>query len=532
MRPCLAQSADDTPPVYDSPMDETTRATHYVLVIHGTFADRPKRGQTSWYHLTEDKTNFCNQLAERLRGTPLEGAVWRSYAPPFWHWWPGENDHMARKRAGRRLADEIAALAQRDPTARVHLVAHSHGGNVVLSALDRCLRNTDARSHLGRLVFLGTPFLRRRWNKRRSLGELVAQSLVAAVFVAIVLGSALTIGAALVSPFSEWTLGGAFRIWSWNPWVLAALGAVALCGGFSVAAGSTYRKDSNVYLDELFFERQELPELEMLTIHSGELDEALTLLSATPALDAVSDPVIDEVSRGLIWAKKRDPEADGQRTGERQPLWGSLLFVFSAFWFMILQLFYLGFPFVERGLLRRVKTRLKGLVLRVFEAEALGLTAHELEDCRIEVSERLELALGGPKIFSEDVSRHLAGRRDGDTVSAPGSTPESEAESELTSRDRRFEYLWDSQALAEAIAGSPMWRHRIAPRLDHLGATYGERDSDFIERLQRRVLTIERRWQEISTGVSLDHSAYYEVPTVIDRIAEFLIGTPTERDSP
>ena len=175
--------------------------------------------------------------------------------------------------------------------------------------------------------------------------------------------------------------------------MLGGVGAMALLGGVSTALNSTSRKDSNVYLDELFFEGQELPKLEMLAIHSGQLDEALTLLSAAPAVDAVSDSVIDEMARGLIGARPKNPHAQDTRAGERQPLWGALVSLVGALGFFVVQILYLVFPFVERGLRRRIKTRLKGLVLRVFEAEAMGLTAHEFKNCRIDVSEKLELDL-------------------------------------------------------------------------------------------------------------------------------------------
>ncbi len=81
---------------------------------------------------------------------------------------------------------------RRDPTARVHLVAHSHGGNVVPKAVEHYQqitrvarglsllttpdfaptaardgtggpRRDQADGHLGRVVFLGTPFLRKQW---------------------------------------------------------------------------------------------------------------------------------------------------------------------------------------------------------------------------------------------------------------------------------------------------------------------------------------------------------------------------------
>jgi pimeloyl-ACP methyl ester carboxylesterase len=70
--------------------------------------------------------------------------------------WTGDNLETERRIGGERLAKEIADLEASDEIRRYHIVAHSHGGNVVLHAL-RSL--ADDPKKLGAVVYLGTPVL-------------------------------------------------------------------------------------------------------------------------------------------------------------------------------------------------------------------------------------------------------------------------------------------------------------------------------------------------------------------------------------
>jgi hypothetical protein len=107
---------------------------HYVLVIHGTFS-AIEVGKIKWFQLDEhDPDNFCRQLNERLAQTPLGRAVWRNPVQVFS--WSGENGHAQRLRAAKDLCGVMTDLVRRDPSARIHLVAHSHGGNVALKAIE------------------------------------------------------------------------------------------------------------------------------------------------------------------------------------------------------------------------------------------------------------------------------------------------------------------------------------------------------------------------------------------------------------
>jgi carboxylesterase len=67
-----------------------------------------------------------------------------------WHWWTARNTHEARIVAGIDLAQEI--LEHCDGDQRVHIVGHSHGGNIALLAANRL-----PSGRISSIVLLATP---------------------------------------------------------------------------------------------------------------------------------------------------------------------------------------------------------------------------------------------------------------------------------------------------------------------------------------------------------------------------------------
>lgn len=63
-------------------------------------------------------------------------AVWRNLnGKCITFCWTGANEHAARLQAAQDLYELIFDIVRIDPTARLYFVAHSHGGNVVLKAI-------------------------------------------------------------------------------------------------------------------------------------------------------------------------------------------------------------------------------------------------------------------------------------------------------------------------------------------------------------------------------------------------------------
>jgi hypothetical protein len=166
--------------------------THYILLIHGTW-NPPRDGHAHWCRSENNSTNFCFRLAQHLSNSNLAGAIWRPVnGIPIFFSWSGENDHDARLNAAVKLSELMERICDLDRTARIHLIGHSHGGNVILGAIEyylfapaRKLRSElpdylqkihlpkvsergEGNSHifarskknrLGRIVLMGTPFL-------------------------------------------------------------------------------------------------------------------------------------------------------------------------------------------------------------------------------------------------------------------------------------------------------------------------------------------------------------------------------------
>ena len=107
--------------------------THYVLIVHGTW-NPPREARHLWYQLNDaDSQNFCTKLNAALESYGMGGAIWRSLNGKVTEFgWSGANRHEDRIAAARQLAKRIVEITTADPTARIHLVSHSHGGNVVL----------------------------------------------------------------------------------------------------------------------------------------------------------------------------------------------------------------------------------------------------------------------------------------------------------------------------------------------------------------------------------------------------------------
>jgi hypothetical protein len=142
------------------PAPRPDRPRVLTLIVHGTFA----AGLRWWRPGDAGAPTFADRLERALARRGLAGTVWTPALAAGWSCdafgWSGHNRHEDRVVGGRTLAIQLNALAETldatdDDPLVVHLVGHSHGGNVVLEALPRlapCVRP-------GRVVLLGTPLL-------------------------------------------------------------------------------------------------------------------------------------------------------------------------------------------------------------------------------------------------------------------------------------------------------------------------------------------------------------------------------------
>jgi hypothetical protein len=189
-------------------MTEITKQT--VIVVHGTWAKyvRSKRG---WYEHAEFGTwhdpvdrepsdvPFTARLDDALqeRGSPARCWAHCGIDHPIFEWWPGENSWIARTNAASALADYVTNLCNNGWLC--HIVAHSHGGNVVIQALPRIL--TSCR--FGNVVTMGTPFMDTtspmlRAVQRRAKLLLITSWITLACFYVLLLLSLL------FGPYIDW----------------------------------------------------------------------------------------------------------------------------------------------------------------------------------------------------------------------------------------------------------------------------------------------------------------------------------------
>ncbi len=149
-----------------------------ILVVHGTFsAPAPKSAAhtndpcnatecghdvrecptnddstTRWW---EPNGSFCQALNAKLAERGANARCWAHLHPhqqPFS--WTGANSETDRQKASVKLTLELDAIAHDERVRHFHIVAHSHGGNVVALALSNLPRHK-----LGKVIFLGTPFI-------------------------------------------------------------------------------------------------------------------------------------------------------------------------------------------------------------------------------------------------------------------------------------------------------------------------------------------------------------------------------------
>jgi hypothetical protein len=139
-----------------------------VVLVHGTFART-----ASWTHTD-------SPLASAAKRALGNGASTRTFE------WSGRNSHAARLTAGAELARYLRVLKADNPRALIHVVAHSHGGNVAAYAM----RDPDARGAVASVICLGTPHI---LAHRRDLEPTIR----VCRYTAIVVGVALSMLSAL-----------------------------------------------------------------------------------------------------------------------------------------------------------------------------------------------------------------------------------------------------------------------------------------------------------------------------------------------
>src|SRR5262249_14369033 len=167
-------------------MEEAAKET--VIVVHGTYA-APRPGASLWYQPvagTPATGGFVTKLNDALQKRGSAARCWAHcrQGDQGFHW-SGENSWIDRTRAASELGNYVRKL--RNEGWCCHIVAHSHGGNVVLEAFPQITTALPSSAPLGKVVTLGTPFMDTmspiRERIRRTHRFIVGLSLIASVWI-------------------------------------------------------------------------------------------------------------------------------------------------------------------------------------------------------------------------------------------------------------------------------------------------------------------------------------------------------------
>jgi hypothetical protein len=131
-----------------------------VIVVHGTWA-APQEGTNKWYQLndgTATNGDFLLKLDNALETRGSSARCWAHCANNREIFsWSGNNSWIDRTRAAGQLAQYVGSLL--DAGWRCHIVAHSHGGNVVAEALPAIMTSSASNNSFITVTTLGSPFI-------------------------------------------------------------------------------------------------------------------------------------------------------------------------------------------------------------------------------------------------------------------------------------------------------------------------------------------------------------------------------------
>lgn len=130
-----------------------------IVTVHGTGDTAEGLDGDKWF---QKGSSFSTRLQDQLASRGLESEI----VP---HLWSGANSASARERGSLDLAKKARKLAKSH--AGVHVIGHSHGGNVANDAA--CMLNwhrKKKRPRLASVTTVGTPFFRTIVHRSEKLG--------------------------------------------------------------------------------------------------------------------------------------------------------------------------------------------------------------------------------------------------------------------------------------------------------------------------------------------------------------------------
>ncbi len=410
--------------------------------------------------------------------------------------------------------------------------------NEFLSSYESVFTNewvlANGSNRIGRLVFMGAPFLSKVWMRGKwwAPGSVIGHiiDLIASVFLGLFAGYVLIEGSWV---FYVWGGGSLIRlIWpfdadltpvldprdwaTWLQWTSGFFWATYALLGFTLFEGWK-RHDINPYFDDKGLTEKHLEQLkgilpfDTLIVHAGLLDEVFLGFSAEPLVYGTLMPQVRSFLYPPLTLSVEDlPLGINPAPRNFVTRWGStFLQVLLAFIVRI------AWPFVK--LWERVLTN---QLLQLVSSPSFGMPAREFSRAVIVARKSIEY----PDFFNEtewEVSRMLIN-------SAP---PKKVSDHEGS---KRYSFLWDRDKRERLKNNSWLWNEveESLPGIERRYRSIPSIDRDAVkQRLLNTCLVLEERMREVVGAVELVHSAYYSNPIIIEGVAQFIATGQLEAPS-
>lgn len=180
-----------------------------IITVHGTGDTAAGPDGPKWF---QRGAAFTEALKAKLAARGLQAEI----TPQLWS---GANSAREREKAGDKLADTVKKMTRNDGP--VHIIGHSHGGNVANEAADflrwgRRKLKPGQHDRIASLITVGTPFFKITTGKAETfaglafLGITILSAIalaIAALIMAIALGAGYLTPQALESSAAETALG-------------------------------------------------------------------------------------------------------------------------------------------------------------------------------------------------------------------------------------------------------------------------------------------------------------------------------------
>ena len=215
-----------------------------IILVHGTWgrgffpeiSDLRRRylflGNKRWF---EEGSQFLAGLDAALKSASLDWPI-RAFL------WSGANSVHARASAAKELSDQLTKDLQ-DPDATAVIIAHSHGGNVAL----RALQHLDSMADRIRVITLATPFLRvyaRKVSGLPSSANILLWVGITAILILISIGVLVFTGIARGSYFAGFALGLSLAAVAAGALIVSGLNKLFVAGKVAetIAKAADYQK--------------------------------------------------------------------------------------------------------------------------------------------------------------------------------------------------------------------------------------------------------------------------------------------------